>query len=303
MQIPQLSGILTALATPYHNDGLVDLKALDKLVEFLVSNGVHALVPGGSTGEYYSQTVEERKAVLTRVAEVVQGSVPLYVGSNSMRPEETIELAKFAEGLGYGAQLLAAPPYSLPGKSELIAHFRNIAERTSLPIILYNFPARTGVDMDKEFLEGVLDIKKIFAIKESSGSISRYYEHMLLYPELQRVCGFDDQVLDQFLWGTRSWIAGASNFLPAEHVALYNTCVKKEDFLLGRKLMKLMMPLIYLLENGGKFNQYIKYGASLAGVPIGDVRAPLIGLSDAERLEFRTLYEDLKSQNIASWVN
>ncbi|MET3595226.1 4-hydroxy-tetrahydrodipicolinate synthase [Mesorhizobium shonense] len=303
MQIPQLSGILTALATPYDESARLDLKALDKLLEFLLSNGVHAIIPGGSTGEYYAQTLEERKAVLARVAEVVNGHIPLYAGVNSMRPDETIEVTKFAEGLGYQAQLLAAPPYSLPGKSELIAHFRNIADSTSLPIILYNFPARTGVDMDSEFLEGVLDIKKIFAIKESSGSISRYYQHMVLYPELQRVCGFDDQALDQFLWGTRSWIAGASNFLPAEHVALYNACVKKEDFLLGRKLMKAMMPLIYLLENGGKFNQYVKYGASLAGIPIGDVRAPLIGLSDAERSEFRKLYEDLKSQNVASWEN
>lgn len=303
MQIPQLSGILTALATPYDASGRSDLKALEKLVEFLVSNGVHALIPGGSTGEYYAQTPEERKAVLERVAEVVNGRIPLYVGANSMRPEETIELAKFAEGLGYGAQLLAAPPYSLPGTKELIAHFRNIANSTSLPIILYNFPARTGVDMDQEFLEGVLDIEKIFAIKESSGSISRYYQHMVLYPELQRVCGFDDQVLDQFLWGTRSWIAGAANFLPVEHVALYNACVKQEDFLLGRKLMNAMMPLIYLLENGGKYNQYVKFGASLAGIPIGDVRPPLLGLSDIERSNFRKLYEDLKSQNIASWVD
>ncbi|RWN94521.1 MAG: hypothetical protein EOS06_30825 [Mesorhizobium sp.] len=127
--------------------------------------------------------------------------------------------------------------------------------------------------MDKEFLEGVLDIKKILAIKESNGSISRYFQHMVLYPELQRVCGFDDQVLDQFLWGTRSWIAGASNFMPAEHVALSSACVEKEDFVLGRKLMKAMMPLIYLLENGGKYNQYLKYGASLAGIPIGGERA------------------------------
>ncbi|RWN94522.1 MAG: dihydrodipicolinate synthase family protein [Mesorhizobium sp.] len=135
VQIPRLSGILTALATPYDNSGRLDLQALDKLVEYLISNGVHALIP---------QTLEGRKAVLASVAEIVEDRIPLYVGATSMRPEETVELTKFAEGLGYGAQLLTAPHYSLPGKSELIAQFRNIAKNTSLPMILYNFPARTA---------------------------------------------------------------------------------------------------------------------------------------------------------------
>jgi dihydrodipicolinate synthase/N-acetylneuraminate lyase len=104
-----------------------------------------------------------------------------------------------------------------------------MAAETGMPIILYNFPARTGVDMDAEFLEAIKDVKLICAMKESGGSIGRYYQHMMLFPNLQRICGFDDQALDHFLWGSRSWIAGASNFLPAEHVALYEACVLKQD--------------------------------------------------------------------------
>ncbi|MEI9425809.1 dihydrodipicolinate synthase family protein [Mesorhizobium sp. Cs1299R1N1] len=271
MQIPQLSGVLTALATPYDDSGQLDLEALDKLVELLISNGVHALIPGGSSGEYYSQTLEERKAILARVAEIVKNRIPLHVGANSMRPEETIELAKFAEGLGYGAQLLAAPPYSLPGKPELIAHFRNIEKTLRWRSFTISPPAPA------------------WTWTRSSSKAS----------SISRRCNASAVSMIR-LW-TSSYGARAPGSpalptsLPAEHVALYNACVEREDFLLGRKPMKTMMPLIYLMQDGGKYNQF-KYGASAC-----DVHAPLIGLSDVERSD--KLYENLKSQKIASWVN
>ena len=132
--------------------------------------------------------------------------------------------------------MLAAPPYALPSGPELVAHFRNVAMRTSLPIILYNFPARTGVDMDLDFLEGLADVEAICAIKESSGSFGRMLQHVVRFDgRYQRICGFDDQALDQFLWGARSWIAGASNFLPEEHVALYRACVVDGDWQKGKE--------------------------------------------------------------------
>ena len=298
MKIPTLEGIVTVVTTPFDKNGNVNFSVLEKHIEFLISNGVHAIMPGGSTGEYYAETNEERKQILAFVVERVKRRIPVYAGTNSARPVETIELSNYAKTLGYEAIMLAAPYYSLPSKSELIAHFRSMAANTSLPIILYNFPGRTGVDMDREFLEGISDLKAIFAIKESSGSIGRYYQHMMLFPDMQRICGFDDQALDHFLWGSRSWIAGASNFLPAEHVALYEACVVKQDFILGRHLMTTMMPMIYLLENGGKYIQYVKYGCELAGIPVGEMRAPMGGLTQQEKDSFKRLYNDLKAAKI-----
>jgi 4-hydroxy-tetrahydrodipicolinate synthase len=243
--------------------------------------------------------MEERKKVLDFVAERVGKKVRLAAGTNSARPDETIELSNYAKGLGYQALMLAAPFYSLPGTQELAQHFRHIAANTALPIILYNFPARTGVDMNREFLEKIADVKAICAIKESSGSFARMLEHIVHFDgRIQRVCGADDQAVDSFLWGARSWIAGASNFLPAEHVALYEACVVKKDFVQGQRLMRAMLPMFYLLENGGKYIQYVKYGCELAGIPVGSPRQPLLQLSDAEKADFRRLYEQLKSAKL-----
>jgi 4-hydroxy-tetrahydrodipicolinate synthase len=299
MQIPTFEGVMTVVTTPFDDTAAIDFAVLGKHLDFLLANGVHWIVPGGTTGEYYAQTVDERKRVLSFVAERVGKRARLAAGTNSARPAEAIELSNHAADLGYEAVMLAAPYYSLPTTQELAAHFRNLAADTPLPIILYNFPARTGVDMNREFLEQVADVTAICAIKESSGSLARTLEHVLLFDgRFQRICGADDQAVDGFLWGARSWIAGASNFLPAEHVALYDACVVKKDFVRGQRLMRAMLAIFYLLEQGGKYIQHVKYGCELAGVPVGPARRPLRPLGDEEKATFRRLYEELKAAGI-----
>ena len=299
MKIPQFKGIIAVIVTPFEKDGSINYATLGKHIEFLIDNGVHAILPGGSTGEYYAQSTEERRRVLSFVAENVKGRLPLYAGTNSMRSDEIVELSNYAKELGYEAIMLAAPPYAIPSGPELVGHFRNIAAKTSLPIILYNFPGRTAVDMDVDFLNSATDIEALCAIKESSGSFGRMLQHVMLFDKrYQRICGFDDQALDQFLWGAQSWIAGASNFLPAEHVALYEACVVKGDWKRGKEIMATMMPMIYLLENGGKYIQYVKLGCELAGIPVGSMRPPMGPLTADEQTNFRRLYKDLKAAKI-----
>ena len=299
MQIPTFEGIMTVVTTPFDKNGAIAYDALGKHLDFLIANGVHYIIPGGTTGESYAQTIDERREVLAYVAGRVGKRVRLAAGTNSVRPADTIELSNYAKDLGYEALMLAAPFYSLPSTQELAQHYRFIAASTALPIILYNFPARTGVDMNREFLEAVSDIKAICAIKESSGSFARMLEHIVHFDgRLQRICGADDQAVDSFLWGAKSWIAGASNFLPAEHVALYETCVVNKDFVQGQKLMRSMLALFYLLEQGGKYIQYVKYGCELAGIAVGSPRQPLLPLSEAEKASFRQLYEKLKAAKI-----
>jgi 4-hydroxy-tetrahydrodipicolinate synthase len=216
-------------------------------------------------------------------------------GTNSLRPDETIVLSRRARELGYQGLLLAAPPYSLPSNRDLAIHFRRIAAEVGLPIMLYNFPARTGVDMTPDFLDLAVEIPEIVAIKESSGSITRLHELTRRYGgRLDPVCGADDQVLEYFLWGARSFVAGASNFLPDLHVALFDACVVQQDFVRGRQLMDQLMPMFELLEGGGRYIQYTKLGVCLAGFEVGTVRPPLGPLTDVERTQFRTIYESLR---------
>ncbi len=300
MPNPTFEGIMSVVVTPFDKQGEVDFDGLGRQVEFLIGNGIQWIVPGGTTGEYYAQTVEERKRVMSFVAERVGKRARLAAGTNSQRASDILDLSAHATALGYEALMLAAPFYALPSTAELVGHFRWVAANTRLPIILYNFPARTGVDMNPEFLRGIADVTSICAIKESSGSFARMLEHIVAFDtRFQRIVGADDQAVDGFLWGARAWIAGASNILPAEHVALYDTCVVRQDFVAGQKLMRAMLDVFYLLENGGKYIQYVKYGCELAGQPVGDPRRPLLPLSDAEKASFRKLFDGVKSARLA----
>ena len=154
MKIPTFSGVISVTITPFDKKGDINYEAWGKHLDFLLANDVHAIMPHGTTGEYYAQSIEERKEGLKFVAKHVGKRAHLYAGVNSARPIESVELSKYAAELGYTSQMLAAPYYSLPSVAEHVEHFRYIARNTKLPIILYNFPARTGVDMNKEFLEG-----------------------------------------------------------------------------------------------------------------------------------------------------
>jgi len=288
----KLNGILTVTVTPFDKAGRVDLEAYGRIMDHVLAKGVHYIVPCGTTGEYFNLTTEERKTILRFVADNIKGRARLMAGTNSARPAEILELSLYAKELGYEGLMLASPFYSLPTTPELVAHFKWIAKETGLPILLYNFPARTGVDMSPEFLRGIRSVKNIFAIKESSGSIARMHELLADFADqLEIVCGADDQALEYFLWGARSWVAGGSNFLPAEHVGLYEACVLRKDIEAGRALMRRIMPVFMVMEQGGKYLQYCKYGCELAGVPVGNTRPPLLPLTDAEKKQFRALYE------------
>ncbi len=284
-------GILTVTVTPFGDDGAVDFAVFERLLEFLLENGVHCLIPCGSTGEFYALSLDERREVLEFVAERAGDKVPIHAGVNSTHQAEIIELGLIARDLGYQGLLIAAPPYSLPDAAEMAAHFKALDEALEMPIMLYNFPARTGVHMDNAFLDGVLDVANIASIKESSGDLDRLHQVVVRYQgRIAPVCGADDQALEYFLWGARSWVAGASNFLPAEHVALWEACVQRRDFEAGLAIMRRLLPLFMEME-GGKYIQCCKYGCQLAGIPVGDPRPPLQPLDDDEKRRFRTLYE------------
>ena len=285
-------GILTVTVTPFDGDGAVDYGGLERLIEFVIANGVHCIVPCGTTGEYYALDHDERLSVMRFVAERVAGRATILAGTNAATTREVITLSTAAKDLGYQGLLLAAPYYSLPTTDELVAHFRAVAGAVDLPIVLYNFPARTGVDMDPAFLDGIRAVENIVAIKESSGSIARLHELLVGFAgDLEIVCGADDQALEYFVWGARSWVAGASNFLPAQHVALHRACIEEGDIAGGRAIMEKLLPLFMYMEQGGKYIQLAKLGCELAGVPVGETRAPLGPLTPAERQRFVELFE------------
>lgn len=291
----KFEGIYTPVVTPYFPDGSPNLDALTEVIEFLIAAGVHGIITGGSTGENYAQTVVERIELARFTHAQIAGRVPMVVGTGAMLTDDSIALARAAREIGADAILLASPPYSVPTDRENALNALAIDKAADLPIMLYNYPHRTGTMMGEEFLDRVGRSRNFCGIKESSGDINRVHLLARDYPHIQLGCGMDDQALEFFAWGAPFWVCGGSNFLPAEHVALYNACVIDGDFAKGRRIMAAMMPLMRVLEQGGKFIQTIKHGVTMNGIDAGVMRAPLKGLNKDDKRALEQVVRVLKS--------
>ena len=291
----EFEGIYTPIVTPYDAEGAVDHDALAEVVDYLVDAGVHGIISGGSTGENYTQTVEERLSLARFTKERLKSRLPLIVGTGTMRTEDSIALAAGAKEMGADALLVATPPYAVPTERENALNALAIERAANLPVMLYNYPGRMGVNMGEEFLDRVGRSRNFCAIKESSGDINRVHLLARDYPHIQMSCGMDDQALEFFAWGARSWVCAGSNFLPREHVALYRACALEGNFTKGRRIMSAMMPLMRVLEQGGKFVQCIKQGVEMNGLRAGPPRPPLKALNKDDKRSLEQVVRVLKT--------
>ena len=295
----KFEGIYTPIITPHDADGNIDHDAFGAMVDHLIASGVHGIISGGSTGEYYAQTVEERLDLMRLAKDRIAGRVPLIVGTGAIRQADSLTIAEAAAKAGADALLVGSPPYSVPTERENALNALAIDRAADLPIMLYNYPGRMGVNMGEEFLDRVGRSRNFVAIKESSGDINRVHLLARDYPHIQMSCGMDDQALEFFAWGARSWVCAGSNFLPAEHIALYRACAVDGDFERGRRIMSAMMPLMRVLEQGGKFIQCVKHGVEIRGLKAGPPRPPLKPLNKDDRRALEQVVRVLR-QTIAA---
>ena len=291
----RFEGIWTPVVTPFHEDGSVNGEALAETVEMLLAAGVHGIVAAGTTGEYYAQSFEERVAVAARLRELTLGRAPLVVGTGALRTEESVEYARMAREIGADAIMIATPPYSVPTGREIALHALAIDRAADMPAMLYNYPGRMGVNMDEETLDRLGRSANFRGIKESSGDINRLHMIARDYPHLGLLCGMDDQALEFFAWGARGWVCAGSNFAPREHIALYEACVLEGDFAKGRAIMSAMLPLMRVLEQGGKFIQCVKHGLTMRGIPAGPPRRPLHPLNKDDRRELEEVIRTMQT--------
>ncbi|ESX87075.1 dihydrodipicolinate synthase family protein [Mesorhizobium sp. LNJC405B00] len=290
----KFEGIYTPVITPHHDDGSIDRDGFVMMVEHLIESGVQGIINGGSTGEYYAQTMDERIEMAKLTKEVIGDRVELIIGTGAIRLPDSITMADTAASIGASAILIGSPPYSVPTERENALNALAIDRAADLPIMLYNYPGRMGINMGEEFLDRVGRSRNFCAIKESSGDINRVHLLARDYPHIQMSCGMDDQALEFFAWGARSWVCGGSNFLPKEHIALYKACAIDGDFDKGRRIMSAMLPLMRVLEQGGKFIQCIKYGCEMAGFKAGPPRPPLRALNRDDMRELEQVVQVLK---------
>lgn len=281
-----LDGVLVPCVTPFGDDGGVDLDVYAAVVRFVLDAGVRGVIPGGTTGEYYAMSVDERLAVLRHTVEVVgdrardhPDGITTIAGCNAGSTRDALTLASTAAELGYDAVMLAVPPTSLPSQDELVAHYTTVAEEVGLPVVLYDYPARAGVQIGLEAIDRLADLPTIVGIKESSGDLSRFHALRRLVADRMTICcGADDLAVDFFAWGVRSWIAGTANALPRHHVAVLDAA-SRGDLDTARRLVDGILPWIQDCE-AGAYNQKAKLGLAHQGVPAGEVRAPLQPLDE-----------------------
>lgn len=292
----KFEGIYTPVVTPHRDDFEIDKERFTNVIDLLINAGVAGLIVAGTTGEYYAQTSEERVELMRLAKKHINGRVPLIVGTGAIRTEDSVYFAEQAVQAGADGLLISTPPYAYPTAKEIALHALAIDEAASLPVMLYNYPGRMSVSMDEETLDLLRQNSNFCAIKESSGDPNRLHLLARDYPEIQLSCGMDDQALEFFAWGARSWVCAGSNFAPEAHISLYKACAVQGDFSKGRRIMSAMMPLMRVLEQGGKFVQCIKHGLSLRGIDAGPPRKPLQPLTEDEKHE---LSEVVKTMNTA----
>lgn len=276
-------GIFTALVTPMREDGEIDFNKLGAFADHLIGQGVHGLIPLGSTGEYYALTPDERERVIRTTLEAAAGRVPVVAGTNAGSTREVVAFSRQAEQLGCDGVMLAPPYYSLPQPEELLVHFRAVSDAIGIPIMLYNYPGRTGVDMVPEFIEQLAGLKNLRYVKESSGEMPRIADLLRRCGDRLGVfCGCDTLSLPCLMVGTIGWVGGIANVLPASHAALYELIVIKKDYDAARTLFFAMLPILELMEGGGKYTQWVKAACAMMGHACGTPRAPLGPASQAE---------------------
>jgi 4-hydroxy-tetrahydrodipicolinate synthase len=286
-------GIFTAVITPMRDDGALVPALWEAQIERQVAAGIQGLVIGGTTGEFYALSVDERIDQFERASRALKGRRPWLAGVNAITTADAVTLARAARKVGAPGILLGSPPYVSPTEDELAAHCLAVDDAAGLPIVLYNYPARTNADMGDSFMRAVSSRSNFVALKESTGDMKRAQAHARDFPSIKLCCGSEDLALDFFALGARMWICATSNFAPELILSLYRACVLEGDFSRGRELAMALAPLTDALEQGGKFIGAVKHACARLGYCGPAVRGPLQPLSPDEQRRLDALLDRL----------
>lgn len=269
-------GIITALLTPFNEDEEVDYKKLRVHVRRMLDSGVHGIFCLGTNGEFYALTEEEKLKIAETVVDEVNGRVPVYAGSGDIATRNVIRLTNRLQKIGVSAVSIVTPYFISPSQHELYQHYARIAMETELPIILYNIPSRTHVNLEPDTVAALAnDFPSIIGIKDSSGDINLIKEYITRTPESFSVlCGNDGLILDTLLLGGSGAVAGTANVIPHILVNLYNAFIKG-NIEEARMWQNRVTPL---RADGDLFTppSVIKVQANIAGYSVGRSRMPIL---------------------------
>jgi 4-hydroxy-tetrahydrodipicolinate synthase len=275
--------VLTAMVTPFDQHGEIDFHAAKTLVNYLIDNGTDGLVVAGTTGESPTLTTEEKISLFKFVVEVAAGRVPVIAGTGSNNTRASISLTKQAEEAGVDGIMLVGPYYNKPSQEGLFQHFKAIAEATSLPVMLYNIPGRSAVNISVETIVRLSEISNIVAVKEASGNLDAMAEIIDRTPDTFTLYSGDDALtLPVLAIGGAGVVSVASHIIGnqmQEMVTLFKNGHVQEAAVIHRSLLPIMKAL-FTAPNPTP----VKTALNMQGVQVGEVRLPLVPLNEEEKI-------------------
>jgi 4-hydroxy-tetrahydrodipicolinate synthase len=275
-------GIIPAVTTPFDAEGRVDLLALGENLAAVLDEGVHGLVATGTMGEAGALSREERRVVVGAVVRAAAGRVPVIVGVSAGTPEGAIAFATDAAEAGADAIMLLPPLGYRADAEELVAYYAAVADGAGLPVMLYNNPEASGVDLPVELIARIgAEVGGVVAVKECSGDTRRIPALIAAAPRLEILVGGDDWALEGFCGGATGWVSGVADVAPAECVALYEAC-RAGELDRARELYARLLPLARF-DMTPKLVQYFKAAMDARGLAGGPCRAPRLPLRPEER--------------------
>ncbi|MGW6402560.1 4-hydroxy-tetrahydrodipicolinate synthase [Streptomyces sp. NPDC055134] len=279
-----LNGILTALATPYDEAGDIDEKLLRRLVDRSVDAGVAGVVAGGSTGEFATMTGDERRLLVETVVDQAGGRVPVIAQTGAVATREAIALTQHAQKAGADVVMVVAPYYEALTRDETLRYLRTVADSVSIPVMLYNIPDATGVNLDPDTV-GLLarEQENIRYIKDTSADMAQAGQLIHRHGDvIDTFLGWDSLLLASVAEGAAGVMAGTANVMAADLVAVHQALTAGE-LELARERWRRVFPLMDTLMTGGPFIQGVRAAMEEIGLPVGPPREPLLPVEDAHR--------------------
>jgi 4-hydroxy-tetrahydrodipicolinate synthase len=289
-------GVVPAMATPFTSDGQLDEPRIRELVAWYLESGVHGISIAGSQGEFFSMNDAERQRLLDVAIEAVGGRVPVYAGTGGVTTRDAVAATRAAETAGADLALVITPYFIQPSQDELVEHFTSIARATSLPVMLYNNPPRTSVNVLPATLARCMAVANVVGMKDSSGDLTQSIEYLLQAPRPALLfAGRDTIAFAMMLHGAQGAISPAANVFPRLMVKMYDA-LRAGDVAGARRISDVFAPLRAAWAMGS-FPVVIKEAMALVGQSAGPTRAPILPLSSASRDALRTIIARISDES------
>ncbi|AZB32851.1 dihydrodipicolinate synthase family protein [Chryseobacterium bernardetii] len=287
-------GIIAYPITPFHENDTINIPLFKEMVEKLIISGSHGIASLGSAGVMPYLSDEEKEAVTEATVQQVRGRIPTLIGVSNLTTEKTIHHAQFAEKAGADAVMIIPMSYWKLTDDEIVAHYDAVARKISIPIMAYNNPSTSGIDMSPALLKRLLEIPNITMIKESTGDVQRmHYLRKELGEDVAFYNGSNPLALAAFSAGATGWCTAAPNLIPQLNLDLYQTIQENQLHKAQDIFYKQVELLKFIVAKG--LPRAVKAGLDISGEESGYLRSPLKPLTEIETEELRKILDEIKN--------